>query len=139
MQANPHILFAFVHGSFLENDLPFADIDIAIYLDGNGLDENGLNENGLNENGLNENGIICDVIDLCLDLSLQLSALVGKKVDIHALNRCKLGFCYEATRGELLFTKDEDACFDFIEKTRLQYFDYKHLFEENLKDLIDVS
>jgi len=119
LQMNPYILFAFVHGSFLESELPFHDIDIAIFL--------------------KEGRCSFDYMDFCLDLSMQLSSLVGIKVDVYALNNSSIGFRYEATRGELLFTKDEDACFDFIEKTRLQYFDLKPILEENLKDLLHLS
>jgi len=119
LQANPYILFAFVHGSFLERELPFHDIDIAIYLD--------------------EDSFRFDYVDFCLDLSMELSSLVDINVDVHTLNNSSLGFRYEATRGELLFAIDEDACFDFIEKTRLQYFDLKPLLEENLRDLLHIS
>ncbi len=38
-----------------------------------------------------------------------------------------------------MFTKDEDACFGFIEKTRLQYFDLKLLLEKNLRDLLHIT
>ncbi len=88
LQENPYILFAFVHGSFLESELPFHDIDIAIYLE--------------------EGSFRSDYVDFCLVLSMQLSSLVGIKVDVHTLNNSSLGFRHEATRGEFLFTKDEE-------------------------------
>lgn len=80
IQSCNSVLFAFVYGSFLEDDLPFRDINIAIFID--------------------EEIAGADLLDLCLELSAMLST------------------------------------FDFIEKTRLEYFDLKPMFEDNLKDLL---
>jgi hypothetical protein len=33
LQARPEIAFVYVHGSFAEEDRPFGDIDLAVYLD----------------------------------------------------------------------------------------------------------
>ncbi len=119
LQEYPYINFAFIHGSFLEDEIPFNDIDIAVHLD--------------------EDNLPGTCMDFCLELSMHLSFLVGKKVDVHALNNSGLGFCYEATKGKLLFAKNEDFCFDYIEKIRLKHFDLKPLLEENLKDLLHIS
>ncbi len=85
LQVNPYILFAFVHGSFLENELPFHDIDIALFLE--------------------EGNCSFDYMDFCLDLSKQLSSLAGIKVDVYALNNSSIEFCYEAARGVAIICK----------------------------------
>jgi len=110
------VLFAFVHGSFLEEQISFRDIDIAVFFD--------------------ERNIQDDVLDLCLELSAHLSSLVHLTVDVHALNDSGVGFRYEVTRGKLLLTRDEDKSFDFMERTWIEYFDLKPLLEENLRDLL---
>ncbi|MGM0652841.1 MAG: nucleotidyltransferase domain-containing protein [Bacillota bacterium] len=110
------ILFAFVHGSFIEDELPFRDIDIAVYFD--------------------EKAAQKDLVDLCLELSVNLSALVGMPVDVHDLNTSKIGFIYEATSGKLLYTVDEELSYNFIENIRMKYYDLKPFWKDNLQDLL---
>ncbi len=113
------ILFAFVHGSFTEKELPFRDIDIAVYFD--------------------EEAAQKDLVDLCLELSVNLSALVGMPVDVHALNVSKISFSYEATCGKLLYTLDEELTYQFVENIRMKYYDLKPFWKENLQDLLASS
>lgn len=119
LQSYSSILFAFVHGSFLEEQISFRDIDIAVFFEENVQLQN-------------------KVIDFCLELSAQLSSLIHVTVDVHALNDSGIGFRYEVTRGELLLTRDEELSFEFMEKSRLMYFDLKPLLEENLNDLLKI-
>ncbi len=120
LQSYSSIIFVFVHGSFLEEQISFRDIDIAVFFD----EENVRRQN--------------NIIDHCLELSAHLSSLIHIAVDVHALNDSGIGFRYEVTRGKLLLTRDEEISFDFIEKTRLEYFDLKPLLEENLNDLLKI-
>ena len=119
LHSDQSILFAFVHGSFIEEELPFRDIDIAIYFD--------------------EEAVQKDLVDLCLDLSVKLSTLVGMPVDVHALNASRIGFSYEATGGKLLDTVDEELSYDFMENIRMKYYDLKPFWKENLQDLLSSS
>jgi len=116
LRVEQSILFAFVHGSFIEEELPFRDIDIAVYFD--------------------EEAVQKDLVDHCLELSINLSALVGMSVDIHDLNASRIGFSYEATSGKLLYTVDEELSYDFIENIRMKYYDLKPFWKENLQDLL---
>ncbi len=116
LQSYSSVLFAFIHGSFLEDPFPFRDIDVAVYFD----------------EGLAEN----EYLDLCLTFSVMLSALTHVPVDVHALNNSKNSFCYEVIRGRLLFTRDEEKSFDFVERTCMLYFDFQYLQNEILKDLL---
>lgn len=110
------ILFAFVHGSFIEDELPFRDIDIAVYFD--------------------QETVQKDFVELCLELSVNLSFLVEMPVDVHDLNTSKIGFSYEATSGKLLYTVDEELSYDFTESIRMKYYDLKPFWRENLQDLL---
>ncbi len=113
------ILFAYIHGSFIEEELPFHDIDIAVYFDKEAVQK--------------------DWVDLCLEISVNLSALVGLPVDVNALNASRIGCSYEATRGRLLYTLDEELTYDFIEIIRMKYYDLKPFWKENLQDLLSSS
>lgn len=113
------VVFAFIHGSFLEDDIGFSDIDLAIFIDYEYFTD--------------------DILDLCMTISAELTLLVHKRVDVHCLNTSSAGFRYEVTKGELLFAKNEEVCFDFIERTWMEYFDLKHFYEDNLKDLLSIQ
>jgi len=118
LKADQRILFAFIHGSFLEADIGFSDIDVAVFIDHEHYTD--------------------DSLELCLTLSVEITSLVHNRVDVHSLNTSSAGFRYEVTKGELLFAKNEEVCFDFIEKTWLEYFDLKYIYENNLNDLLSV-
>jgi uncharacterized protein len=118
LKTDQRILFAFIHGSFLEADIGFSDIDVAVFIDHEHYTD--------------------DSLELCLTLSVEITSLVHNRVDVHSLNTSSAGFRYEVTKGELLFAKNEEVCFDFIEKTWLEYFDLKYIYENNLNDLLSV-
>ncbi len=119
LHSDQSILFAFVHGSFIEEELPFRDIDIAVFFDVEAAQK--------------------DLVDLCLDLSINLSALVGMPVDVHDLNTSRIGFCYTATSGKLLYTVNEELSYDFVENIRMKYYDLKPFWKENLRDLLSST
>lgn len=115
LSKRPEIRFAFLHGSFIEA-LPCRDIDIGIYFDPK-LDREA-------------------IFDLALSLSVELTALLHIPVDVHALNLAGNGFCYHATQGRLLVSKDDEETYDFIEKTWLAYMDFQPLARQILRDLV---
>jgi predicted nucleotidyltransferase len=132
------ILFAFIHGSFLES-ADFHDIDIAVYLD-------------------EEYFRSMDVVDYEIALSLQLedhlrtgipcagarldraastaagapgfargsaSAGLTAPIDMKILNGAPLSFRYAVSCGRLLFGKDQRALEEFLTSTWRDYFDFK--------------
>lgn len=114
----PSIKFAYLHGSFLE-DLPSRDIDIAIYYDpALAFDEQ---------------------FDLSLTISTELSFKLRLPVDAHVLNETSLAFAYEVTKGMVIISNDEQARLDFLEKTRINYFDFEPLMRETLFDLLRLE
>jgi predicted nucleotidyltransferase len=111
------IRFAFIHGSFIENR-PFNDIDIAVYFD-EGLDAD-------------------TRLDICISLSTRLTGKLGIPVDIHELNNAPLGFCYYATQGKLLFSRNEEEAYLYRENIWIKYMDFYPFLRENLLDLLQT-
>jgi len=87
LQKRDDIIFAVLHGSFIEGEY-FRDIDIAIYV-----------KPCAKEHMFKE---------YVIDLSLSLSKKIGIPVDIQVLNEAPLMFIYEVlNRGELIVCNDE--------------------------------
>jgi predicted nucleotidyltransferase len=138
LEAQPSVVFAYVLGSFLE-DLPFHDIDVAVYLDV--ADEREMSR-------------------LALDLAAGLEKVLprvplgpsptlgGKKdadrkyertvvrlpVDVRVLNRAPPRFRYHVFRGKLLFSRDETLRTQWVERTMRHYLDLKPLRQRALKE-----
>jgi hypothetical protein len=101
------VLFAYLHGSFLKEKF-FRDIDVAVYLDSKHFKYAG------------------HMFDYCLSLAAECDLTIpGNPIDIKFLNATPLPFRFEVvTRGQLLFTRDEEAHIDFVVRTRSLYFDF---------------
>lgn len=112
------ILFAYVHGSFLETQ-PFRDIDIAIYLSA-GLD---------------------DPVGFALDLGARLEKQLRSMeedvpVDVQVLNQAPLSFRYHVFRGKLLCSKNERLRVQMVEHTVSRYLDIKPLRHRAINEAI---
>lgn len=128
LEKQPKVLFAYAHGSFLENR-PFHDVDVGVYLDPVELDERDMNLYAL---------------DLALDLerSLRYPPMMrhtdGRAplppLDVRALNRAPLGFCYQVCRGQLLFSRDETLRTQWVERIVCRYLDLRPLQRRALKE-----
>lgn len=114
LKTRTEIRFAFLHGSFPE-ERSFHDVDVAVYLYNQEIPE--------------------DLLKYELSLSSILEERIRLPVDIKILNTAPLGFRYEVTRGEVIFSRDEEARFGFIENTWNEYLDYKPVAEQILQDL----
>ena len=101
------ILFAYVHGGFVERNL-FRDVDLAVWIRSE------------------EKAFYYTV-----DFSAKLEVEVGIPIDIHVLNEAPLPFKYHVlTQGKLLFSKDEKLRFRVIDETVRKYIDLKKLMEK---------
>ena len=107
-----NIQFAFLHGSFT-GEVPFHDIDVAIYL-----------------SNAREETATLDT----LELSNRLSNDFGVSVDVRPLNFASIPFKYHAIRGRLLFERDEDLTAQFIEQTVQRYLDIKPLLLTGMQE-----
>jgi predicted nucleotidyltransferase len=110
------VLFAYVFGSFIEERDP-ADLDLAVYLDPGRIE------------GARE-------LDEQIALTGLAERLSGLPVDVVILNTVPLGLRLAALKGRLLFSKDEESRYSFIERTGLQAMDTTYLRRESARDLV---
>lgn len=117
LEAQPDIQFAYLYGSFLE-DLPFHDVDIAVYL-----------------------GESTDFTDRALELAEVAERALREAgcplpVDVRVLNAAPLGFRYHVFRGRLLMSRDEDLRVREVTRTLTMYLDIRPLIRSALKEAI---
>ncbi|MEW6423251.1 MAG: nucleotidyltransferase domain-containing protein [Bacillota bacterium] len=112
------IIFAYLHGAF-PLPIPCGDVDIAIYL--------------------NETVPPEKYWEYEAELTMTLERLISMPVDVLTLNRAPVALRYHATRGKLLWSKNEPARFTFLEDTWREYFDCQPIFRAFLKDLLSTE
>jgi len=117
LEKRVEIIFAYLHGSFAE-DLPFKDIDVAVF-----VDEKAVSRDDATDYGLRLTAII--------EIETGVSPL-----DIRVINYAPTGFKYHATKGRLLFSKDEEKRCDFLEETWKRYFDLLPKRKQILLDIV---
>lgn len=117
LEPKKEIFFAYIHGSFVE-EIPYRDIDIALYLDESIISEE-------------------EQLDYCLELGA-LAEMDTRimPLDIKPLNYATWGFRYYATKGMLLFSKDGELRTEFLEETWKRYFDIPPKRKEFIIDLL---
>ena len=107
------VVFAYLHGSFLE-DGPFRDVDIAIY-------------------------VRAEVHPFYeAELEEELSRAIGLPVDVRILNDAPVTFRFRAIEGLLLFSKDEKARCDFEERTMREYHDYSYYLNMYRREALGI-
>ena len=105
LQEKPDVIFAYLHGSFLEGD--FRDIDVAVHLTGISKGE---------------------ALQYELNLENELSKFIGFLADVRILNHASLSFRFSVVKsGILLFSKDERIRCDFECLTIVEYHDFDFL------------
>ncbi len=110
------IIFAYVHGSFLDEG-NFNDLDIAIFIDkGTEIDN--------------------DPVDLEISLSLELEKLSHLPIDVKILNAAPLSFCYHVTKGMLVLSRDENIREEFLCRTWSAYFDFRPVSKIYLQESV---
>lgn len=101
LKEKEEIIFAYLHGSFLEGQ--FRDIDIAIYL------------------------ARVEQVFYALSLESELEEIVRFPVDIRILNQAPPSFRFRVIgQGVILFDKDENRRCDFECRAMAEYHDYKY-------------
>jgi hypothetical protein len=106
------ILFAYMLGSFAEGR-GFRDLDVAVWAEE-----------------------VCEEgsWDYEAELSVDLTRKLGFPVDVKLLNFAPLGFKFNATRGKLLLSRDEELRLRFVEETWIDYMDFSWLSRYMLKE-----
>ena len=95
----PQILFALVMGSASEGTIAkYSDLDVAVYLEKKGGWE-----------------LLSSVMQSIGDLHQ------GVRCDVGVLNNAEPVYCYEALKGKLLFTRDQERWLTFYSVTCREY------------------
>ncbi len=111
------ILFAYIHGSFLDN-LPFHDIDVALYVDPKEVDSS-------------------QSFDYSLGLSVELSQKLGKDIDTKVMNYAPVGFQHSVYKnGKLLFSREDSLRLDLLEKNSLDYISFYEFSVQFIKESV---
>ncbi|NVM27433.1 MAG: nucleotidyltransferase domain-containing protein [Candidatus Helarchaeota archaeon] len=113
------IIFAYVHGSFML-DIPFHDVDVAVFLHDHYLKD-----------------II--TLDYEIQLSIELELVLKLPIDVKTINNKPLSFQYNVTKGKVLFCKEKQVLYNFIEITWMKYLDYKFYLDEAFKYLFHIG
>nr|HID15152.1 nucleotidyltransferase domain-containing protein [Anaerolineae bacterium] len=117
LESHQEIAFAYLYGSFLDEDLPYHDVDVAVYL------------NPAWASGR-------DLFEYEMALSVDLTLALHVPVDVHVLNRAPLGFQHSVFhRGEVLFSRDDKTLTDLIEQVGLAYMEFAYYVREYLREV----
>jgi hypothetical protein len=112
LEGVPEVLFAYVHGSFVERPF-FRDLDVALWLRDSSK-----------------------AFYYTVDFSATLEVEVGVPVDLQVLNEAPLPFKFHVfAEGRLLFSRDEGLRMRLVDETLRHYFDIKLLTESVLESL----
>lgn len=117
----PEIIFAFLHGSFLD-EAPFGDLDLAIFVDPS-----------------------CPAAgDKALEYELKtemlLEHIAGIPVDVRILNQAPKPFRYSVLKnGRLIFCRDDELYADFLSHTLVSYFDFAPYRKRYLKEVLGLE
>lgn len=117
LESQPEISFGYFLGSFL-SDGSYADVDIGVFF----------------RPGVAKD----DYLDLVLKYSSEISILVEVPVEVHPINDANLEFQFQITKGELIFSHDEEERYNFLEEVWPRYFDFQYFIHENLNDLLKL-
>ncbi len=115
-QKKPHVLFAYLFGSFIKGDY-FEDLDLAVYF----------REGKRSLVGGRE----------VLSLEREIEEQVHFPVEIVVLNEAPLFFAFRLIKeGEIIFSRDDKSYLDFEERIRLQYFDFLPFYNRYYREVV---
>ena len=110
------VMFAYLYGGFLSAAW-FRDIDIAVFVDEMEIEKK-------------------DAMDYEISLSLDLEKELHLPVDVKVLNYAPLSFRYEVTKGEAIFSRDEEVRFTFLEETWHRYLDFAPVERQFIEEMV---
>ncbi|MEW6273559.1 MAG: nucleotidyltransferase domain-containing protein [Bacillota bacterium] len=117
----PEIVFAFLHGSFLEQG-SFGDLDLAVFVDPS-----------------------CPAagkktLEYELKTEMHLEETAGFPVDVRVLNRAPIPFRYNVLKnGRLLFCRNEELYAGFLSHTLVSYFDFAPYRKQYIKEVLGLE
>lgn len=113
MEADADIQFATLFGSFLEMDLPFADIDVGLGL-APGVDPERYE----------------------LDRAAEWTVALGYPVDVVVFERAPLGLQVQILNGRPLILRDPERFADLIERTGWEWMHWEPYVFQFLRELL---
>ena len=117
LESHQEVVFAYLYGSFLDEVLPYHDVDVAVYVDPNWASGQ-------------------DLFEYEMTLSVDLTLALHVPADVHVLNEAPLGFQHNVLyRGEVLFSRDDERLTDLIEQVGLQYMEFSYYVREYLQEV----
>ncbi len=117
LKAKEYILFAYIFGSFVSEEA-FEDVDVGVFV-----------SNGLNEPPLK----------LELELEGEIGDAIRMSADIRIINNAPLPFVYNVLKdGIVIVDKNKSLRSDFEGLIYKKYFDYQHLRNEYLREIINA-
>lgn len=109
------IIFAYAFGSFI-TDNSFHDIDIGVFIGKDWLGKQSF-------------------LDYQVSLEIELEKELPFPVDVKVLNDASIPLCHSASDGRVLFSRDEDVRYDWVEKIWDTYLDMQYFLRNSLRDL----
>jgi len=118
LQEHPEILFAYLHGSFLTNEV-FNDIDLAVYL----------------------RKTPASLVEYELNMELTLNkAVKGFPIDVRLLNGAPVSFQFSVVKeGMPIVVHDDNERADFQERTIKNYFDFAPFRKRYLQEVFRIA
>jgi predicted nucleotidyltransferase len=86
--------------------------------------------------GFQTDGSCANILELTLRWGSRLERAAGMPVDLVPLESASVGFQHEATKGQVIFLRDEEALACWKEKTWNRFFDLQSLFRRQTRDLL---
>lgn len=115
LQAQPKLLFAILYGSAAEG-APFHDLDIALFVD-------------------RTKASLSEDWDLECRIAAALNDVLPFPVDVRVINDAPLLFRYNVSKGIPLVVKDQEAYFQFLERTWDRYLDFKPVAMQYIREM----
>lgn len=116
LAARPEVLVAFLFGSFL-GEPRFHDVDLGIVVDPKLVPNTA-------------------ALDFASDLANELEWKTRLPIDLNVLNEAPIALRYNASRGELLLSKDDGVQGQFLEQAWREYLDFEPFLRRSLQDLL---
>lgn len=116
LRGKSEILFALIHGSFLE-DQQFRDVDIALFIDPGLIGSAAFREYES-------------------DMAIRLSDCANLPIDVRLLNDAPVAFRYHALKGKVLVVREPELFDDFRARTWDEYFDFAPFARGYLREVI---
>ena len=116
LASRQEIIFAYAFGSFVAGT-SFHDIDIGVFIKKDWLGKQ-------------------SPLDYQISLEIELEKELPYLIDVKVLNYAPIPLCHSASDGILLFCRDEEVRYEWVEKIWDMYLDMQYFLRNSLRDLL---